>query len=277
MTVVRAEFARHTGSAGGQVATRLAGFRNARQAIRHRATADHQHTLVAIDNRRQILLRHDGLRAIECQRLDDHRKIRLAAADAKDAGAAHAVERLEYRLIMLRHEGAQFVFAAGDKSRRGELRKLGDRQLLVVVAQGARIVEHPCTVGRGAAKQVGRVKILHVEWRILAHQHRVECRQRLAHRVAGDVPVGGLRRQIDFASPCMNNAYHQQQIALQAGMQLVAARGGLDHHREGRILVGLEIVKRIGDKQQAHGVQAPGAVCSSSYEAASAARRAITP
>ena len=36
------------------------------------------------------------------------------------------------------------------------------------------------------------------------------------------------------------------------GQQFVAARGGLAHHREGRILVGLELLERVGDEEQFH-------------------------
>jgi hypothetical protein len=38
-----------------------------------------------------------------------------------------------------------------------------------------------------------------------------------------------------------------------AGQQAVAAAGRLAHHREGRILVGLEAFQRVGDEQQFHG------------------------
>ena len=80
-------------------------------------------------------------------------------------------------------------------------------------------------------------------------------------------------------APCIgtHQSLVEQQIALKASVNRMAASIGLDHHRVRRVLVYLEAVQWIGDEKDAHLNQLPGAVCSSSYDAASAARRAITP
>ena len=63
---------------------------------------------------------------------------------------------------------------ARDERRRDELAELRDRELLVVIADRARAVEDARALVLGAFEQVRRVDVLHVERRVLAHDHRAE-------------------------------------------------------------------------------------------------------
>ena len=172
-----------------------------------------------------------------------------------------------------------------------------DRELLVVVAHRARIVEHARALALGELQQVGGVDVLHVEGRVLAHQHGVEvppaaCAVAASRRV----PVVRRRRSSVRCRRARHAAHDRRAISAilrcSHGVQLVAARGRLAHHRVGGVLVGLEVVKRIEDEgdvswrcslpcgagQWRSAVQrGPGRSARARSTAASSARRATTP
>ena len=78
---------------------------------------------------------------------------------------------------------------AGHQRGRDELAEPRDRELLVVVADRARPVEDARALALGGFEQIGRVHVLHVERRVLAHQHRREILERAILGLAGRVPV----------------------------------------------------------------------------------------
>ena len=78
---------------------------------------------------------------------------------------------------------------ARDQRRHGELGKLGDRPFFVVIANRARAVDDVRAFVLGSLEQVRGVDILHVERRILAHQHRVEPGQRYVRGSRCAIPV----------------------------------------------------------------------------------------
>ena len=106
--------------------------------------------------------------------LDDHVAVRVVGADAEDRRAAHAVERLHDRVAVRVDERVDPRRVARHERRRDELAELRDRDLLVVVADRARPVEDARALALGGLEQVRRVHVLHVERRVLAHQHRRE-------------------------------------------------------------------------------------------------------
>jgi uncharacterized iron-regulated membrane protein len=133
---------RHALAAGGQVAAHLAALRDARQAVGHRLAADDQHALVALGDLGHEALHHQRGGAHAVQGLGDGAEVQAVGLDAEDAGAAHAVERLQDDVVVLGVEAAHLVGVARHQRRADELRELHHRQLLRVVAQRRRLVEH---------------------------------------------------------------------------------------------------------------------------------------
>ena len=82
-------------AADGEVAADLAALRDARQRVRHRHAVDDEDALVAGRDLGEVALRHHRRRAVAVERLGDAAEVEAVGADAKDAHAAHAVERLE--------------------------------------------------------------------------------------------------------------------------------------------------------------------------------------
>jgi hypothetical protein len=95
----------------------------------------------------------------------------------EDRRAAHAVQRLENDVAMLRGELAQDIRAAADQRGRGALRKLRREQLLVAVTQALRLVDYQHPGALGLLEQVRGVNEFHVERWILAHQDHVQIIQ----------------------------------------------------------------------------------------------------
>ena len=193
------------------------------------------------------------------QRLGDAAEVEPVGADAEDAHPAHAVERLEDDVAVLGVEAADLGRLARDQRRRDVLRELQDRQLLRVVAQRARTIEHARALALGLLQQVGGVEVLAVEGRILAHQHRVDLVQRLGAAFAGQLgrapPVrrAGLQ-QLDVAHRRRDRATGAPvaapaELARLAGHQRVAAARRLAHHGVGGVLGDLEPLQRVGDEQ----------------------------
>ena len=181
-------------------------------------------------------------------------EVQPVGADAEDAHAAHAVERLQDDVAVLGVEALDVAFVARHQRRPDELRKLEDRELLRVVAQRARLVEDTRAFALGLLEQVRRVEVLAVERRVLAHHDGAEIGQRHRRRLAGREPVARVAGQRDLAHVGGDAAAALPgQVLRLADEQRVAARGGLAHHREGRVLGDLEVFQRIGDEQQFHG------------------------
>ncbi len=240
-------------AAGGQVAARLARLGNARQHIWHGGAADQQDPLVAVADLGDVTLRHDRARAVVRDGFQDGVQVRLVRLQHEDAGAAHAVERFDHHLAEVAVELAQRVRLAGDQRRHREIGELRDRELLVMVAQRPRVVEHHGAVALGGREQVGGVKVLGVERRVLPHQHRVEAGQRPRSRVEFGVPGRAFafrRQQPQALRPRGHPVLAPLQFGRRAGPDVVPAGGRRPHHRHRRILVGLQQRQRIDDEQQ---------------------------
>jgi hypothetical protein len=137
------------------------------------------------------------------------------------------------------------------------LRELEDRQLLGMVAQCRRPVEHTRALALGLLQQMRGVEVFRVERRILAHQHRARVGQRelaLGDDVEPRVLVVGQRERARAARHHARAAAPHQ-IGRLAGPQLVPAPRRLAHHREGGVLVGLERLQRVGHEEKAHGAR----------------------
>src|SRR5215831_17278140 len=146
LAVARRKRSGDAGAARGQVAARLAGLRNPRERVGHGLAGDQEHALVAVTDLGDVALRHDRARAVPGERLDDDVAVGVAVADAEHARAAVTLERLEHDVALRVDEALELSFQAGHDRRHDELRELRDRELLAVVADRARIVEHACAL-----------------------------------------------------------------------------------------------------------------------------------
>jgi hypothetical protein len=142
-------------------------------AVVHRHAIHQQDPLVAVDDLREVALGHGLAQAALRQRLQDHVEVGLAGLCPEDRAPAHAVERLEHRLAVLRHEGLELGGVPADQRRRAALREEQGRELLVVVPQALGVVHHRRPGPLGQAQDLGVVDVLLVDGRVLAHQHDV--------------------------------------------------------------------------------------------------------
>jgi hypothetical protein len=97
------------------------------------------------------------------------------------------------------------------------------------------------------------IDVLHVEGRILAHQHRIERRQGLGDGVVEAIPVVERAGEREAPRTGRYAPLAQRQFVLFTDMQRMTAGGGRLHHREARVLVGPEGGQRVENDQQAHG------------------------
>ena len=187
------------------------------------------------------------------ERLGDAAEVQPIGADAKNPHAAHAVERLQDDVAVHGVEALDRFGVARDQRRRDPLREFEDRELFGVVAECRRPVEHARAFALGLLQQVSGVEVFAVERRILAHQHRVDVGERQGRCGLLNEPVVRVSGQRELAQRRFDApAALPHQVFRLAGEQRVPARSGLAHHREGRVLVGLEDLERIGDEQQFH-------------------------
>ncbi len=253
LAVARRDGLRHALAPSRQIAAHLAALWDACQAIGHHLAVDQQHPFVAVHDRRQVALDHDGAPTQVGQRLDDGAQVEAVGPHPEDAAAAHAIERFEDDVLVLGMKGPDVGLVLRHQRGRGELRKFHDGQFLGVVAQGARRVEDPRPFALGLAQQVGGVEVLAVKRRVLAHDHRVGVGQRPGARVHHLEPVVGAAGQADLARVRGDGRAalpaHPMHLA---GQHAVAASLRLAHHGKGGVLVGFEGLKRIGNKHQLH-------------------------
>ena len=184
LAVARRERLGHALAADGEVAADLAALRNARQRMRHRHAADHEHALVALDDlgagsaapspsaRRRAF----SVSTIEPRFRPSGPTRKMPVPPMPSSGLRMMSRCSAWKRLIARR-------VARHQRRRDELRELEDRELFRVVAQRRRPVEDARAFALGLLEQVGRVEVLAVERRVLAHQHRVE--RRPARRLLG--------------------------------------------------------------------------------------------
>jgi hypothetical protein len=165
------------GAAGREVAARLAGGGDARQAEGHGNAVDDQDALVAVLDFRDVALRHDGFGAVPGEGFDDHAEVGVVRPETEDRRAAHGVERFQNDVAVLVEEFPQQAGAAGHQGRHGELREAGGGEFFVEVAQAGGAIVDLGALAFGEVQQIGVIQVFLVEGRVLAHQHRVEIGQ----------------------------------------------------------------------------------------------------
>src|SRR6185437_2292292 len=140
--------------------------------------SDQQNAFITLSNFGNVPLSHDGTRAVARKGFQDHTDVVISTVNAKYAGPSHTVERFEHNVAVLSQKVANQIFLPGHQCRGRKLRKLCYGELLVVIADRSRAVEDTRTQAFRQLQQVSAIDILHVEWRILAHQDDVEFLQR---------------------------------------------------------------------------------------------------
>src|SRR2546425_1898766 len=178
------------GAPGGEVAARLARLGDARKAMRYGFPRDQQDALVALADLRDVALRHDRFCAVAKQRFDDHVAVGIARGDAKHRFPAHSVERLEHYVAVSVDEFLELPGEPCHQRRRGVLRVFRDRQLLAVVADRARFVEHLRAILLRELQKPGARDVLGVERRGLVPEDHLEFIQRRLLWRRGPVPNG---------------------------------------------------------------------------------------
>src|SRR6266852_6200456 len=240
------------GAAGGEVAARLARLGDACKAMRHGFPRDQQDALVALADFRNVALCHDRFCAVANQRFDDDVAVGIARDDAKHRFTAHSIERLQHHVAVSVDEFLELSGEARHQRRRGELRVFRDRQLLAVVADRARVVEHHRAILLRELQKPGARDVLGVERRVLAHEHHVEFSERSLLWRCDPIPRVLVAGESEAGSFADHPTSLPHETFLQHEIQLVAALGGLDHHGIGRVLVNLERGQRIGDEGELH-------------------------
>ena len=187
-TVLRTQGSRHTGAPRRQIAPSFSGRRDAGQAKRNDFTTDQKHPFIAFGNLRQKALRHDGASAKAMHGLENDRQIGIVGPCPENRGAAHPIEQFEDSLAVLDDKSAQPRRIPRHQRGRSELRKLQNRELLVMVPQRPRVVEHPRALRLRPLQELGCIQILEVKRRVLAHHDRIKPRQRDQRRRAAFKP-----------------------------------------------------------------------------------------
>src|SRR5438445_838797 len=166
---------RDPGAAGREVAARLARLGDARKAMRYGFPPDQQDALVALADLRDVALRHHRLFAAPREGLDDDVAVGVAARDAEHRLASHAVQGLQHHVAVCVDELLELPGEPRHQRRRGVLRVFRDRELLAVVADRARVVEHLRAIPLRELQKPGARDVFGVARRVLAHEHPVEC------------------------------------------------------------------------------------------------------
>ena len=185
--------------------------------------------------------------------LEDRARVRVALAHVKHAEAPRGVERLDDHLArLLGEEGAQLGRLARHDRRRAEVRILEHGELFVLLAQAAGVVDDERLAAR-ALEHERREVVVEVERRILAHEHRLAAAQGHGVLRAEQVVVAG-----DAAHRHGPGARHgvgvlEREVARLAEPDLVLARLGRQHDREGRVARDLQAGHRVHDEEELHG------------------------
>ncbi len=144
---------------------------------------------------------------------------------------------------------------ARDQGGRAALREPGRIDLLVHVAQAIGPVHDQRTLHLGAFEDIGRVDVLGIERRVLAHQDRVEVAEAGYHRRAAREPVRVVLTHADRVRATEGDAVAQPDAGQFQVMQFPAAALRSEQHRQRSVLARLDVLDRIHDDGDAQGLQ----------------------
>ena len=198
-------------------------------------------------------LRHHRAPPIVRDGFDDNVQIRIFAVDAEHRGAAHSVEWLQDDVAVCGEKLMNQPGVPRDQRRRHELRKTRDCHFFVAIPDRARIVEHTRALRLRQLEEIGAVEVLHVERRVLAHQHRVEILERRRLHWVNAIPRSGVAGEVQPLRVAGHHPVLPDDVFLLHCVNLVRTRSRFAHHRECGILVYLEIVERVDDESDFHG------------------------
>ena len=154
----------------------------------------------------------------------------------EDAGATAAVERLHDHLAAERlHESLQARGVGADEAVRDHIGEVERVELLVRVAEPARVVHDERDPRIDEAEDVRREEEGHVERRVLPHEDGVEPRERLHRGAAHGGELPRLRADAPHRGPRRRPV--DEQVLDPAMVLLVPAAVPLAHEREGGVLV----------------------------------------
>ncbi len=146
---------------------------------------------------------------------------------------------------MLGDEAADLGGVARDDRRRYALWKMQRKQLLVRIAQAARIVDDAHAGLLGQLQHHRVVEELRIERRILAREHEIHFAQVDPARLAEREPVVGVVAHLHVGDARERFGAAQGEVALVHVQQPVAAALGLEHQRQGRIFFDMDCGDRI--------------------------------
>ena len=233
----------------------IGGAGHARQRMRHRLAVDQQDACVAgFGDLRQVALDHRVALPVLRQRLEYDACVLVPRGQSKDRVTAHAVQRLADDAAMLGEEGLHAAHIARDQGRRAAIGEPGRIDLLVHVAQALRAIHDQHAFSLRAFQQIGRVDVLQVEWRVLAHQHGIDIGKRSHHGLPGAIPGLSVSDDLQRSQPGDRATVAQPEIGLFEAPGRAAAPGGRREHRDRLILGRLDSFERVDQHCQAGAV-----------------------
>ena len=152
-------------------------------------------------------------------------------------------------LVVLGEERVHIRHITCDERRCAALREPSGVDLLVHIAQSARIVDDKSALVLSALEDVGRIDVFGIEGWVLAHQDRIEIAQALQHRIAELEPAGRILENLQWASAAERDTIAQHQVTHFEVAQIESVGLRREQHRERRILAEFD----VGDGVHHHG------------------------
>ncbi len=200
----------------------------------------------------QVLLRHDPAAAEVGRLLEDGARVGVAAAHVKNAEPTRGVEGLDHHLApLLGQKRPQPVRLARHHRRRAEVGELQHRQLLVLLAQAARVIDDQRPAA-GALEHQRREVVVEVERRVLAHEDRATAAERDRRLRPEQVVVTGHAPDGDRPGARHGVGVLEREVARLAEPDLVPARLRRQHDGEGGVARDLQARQRVHDEEQLH-------------------------
>ena len=256
-SVAFTQFLRHAASACRQIAACFAVLRNTRQSIGDDFAADNQDAFVAVDDFGDVALCHDGAGIKLHQGFEDTADVWVFFGQAKNAHAAHAVQRFDDDVAVFFQKCADIGGTGRNQRRRGELAEIQNRQFFIEVAHRLPAVKDLRALLFRQRQELGGVEVLHIERRVGAHNDGIEVFQGRLNFVCRFKPfmviVAFGTEKLKRRSLSCHQSLLYGQFAAQGMEKLPAAFCHFAHHGVGGVFVGFETCHRIGNKQDFHG------------------------
>ena len=165
----------------------------------------------------------------------------------ENRSSAHPIQGFDNDLFLLCQEAPELVEFSGNQAGGATIGKPRNVCFLIDVAETRRLIDHQQATLLRQLKDIGRVDVLHVKRRILAHEQYIQLLQAAAPLRARFIPTAGVVINLDLQATSERSSIPNGQVVLAKVNERPSPVLGSEEHRQGGVLSRVDALDWVHD------------------------------